>query len=111
MLKKRVGKQIVKNDYLLKANLLRRGMRTRHSHINSLNRHFWRSVKSAAVIIVSLLLGLFAWNTSVLSETVVAEAETRDKIEQVVMSCLQHGAAFINSELHLCRPANTWVKK
>lgn len=101
----------MKNDYSLKPDLTRQGMHTKHGHINTLNKHFWGSVKSAAALVSLLLIGLFAWNTTVLSDTVVKEAEMRDNIEQVILSCLNHGGAFINGELHLCRPANTWVKK
>lgn len=85
----------------------KRGMRTHWQ----LNKEFWRSVKASAVLVATLLIGLFAWNTTVLSETVVKEAEMRDSIEQVILSCLNHGGAYLNGELHLCRPANTWVKK
>ena len=85
----------------------KRGMRTQWQ----LNKEFWRSVKASAVLVATLLIGLFAWNTSVLSETISKEAEMRDNIEQVILSCLNHGGAYLNGELHLCRPANTWVKK
>lgn len=85
----------------------KRGMRTQWQ----LNKEFWRSVKASAVLVATLLIGLFAWNTSVLSETISKEAEMRDNIEQVILSCLNHGAAYFGGELHLCRPANVWIKK
>ena len=85
----------------------RRGMRTQWQ----MNRHFWGSVKAAAALVTMLLVGLFAWNTTVLSEQIYAEYEQRNKAEEVIMSCLYHGAAYFNGEIHLCRPANTWVKK
>lgn len=86
-------------------------MRTKHTQINERNRYFWGAMKSAAIWIGILLGSLLIWNTSVLSETVQKEASMRDSIEQVILSCLNHGGAFINGELHLCKPANTWVKK
>lgn len=33
-----------------------------------------------------------------------------ERLEHVILSCLNHGGMGINGELHLCRPANTWVK-
>ena len=85
----------------------KRGMRTQWQ----LNKEFWRSVKASAVLVSMLLIGLFAWNTTVLSEQVHQEYEQRNKVEEVLLSCLQHGAAYFGGELHLCRPANVWIKK
>lgn len=92
---------------VLRPKLARRGMRTQHT----LNEHFWSSVRSAAIIIATLLGGLALWNTSVLSEVAYTAHEQQNKIEHWVISCLQHGAAYINSELHLCKPANVWIEK
>ena len=85
----------------------KRGMRTQWQ----LNKEFWRSVKASAVLVSMLLIGLFAWNTTVLSEQVHQEYEQRNKVEAVLLSCLQHGAAYFGGELQLCRPANVWIKK
>jgi hypothetical protein len=51
------------------------------------------------------------WNTTALSSSIYAEYEERNKVEQWVMSCMKHGAAYINNELHLCKPANVWIEK
>lgn len=91
----------------LRPKLLRRGMRTQYT----VNKHFWGGVRSAAIIIVTLLGGLALWNTSALSSSAYSMHEQRDKIEQVLISCLQHGAAYFNGELHLCKPANVWIEK
>ena len=85
----------------------KRGMRTQWQ----LNKEFWRSVKASAVLVSMLLIGLFAWNTTVLSEQIYTEYQQRNKAEEVIMSCLYHGAAYFGGELHLCRPANVWIKK
>lgn len=111
MHKKPVGKQIVKNNFVLNPKALKQGMRTAHEYSMTRNRYFWGSVKTALLWVGILLGSLLIWNTSVLSETVQKEATLRDNIEQVILSCLNHGGAFINGELHLCKPANTWVRK
>lgn len=82
-------------------------MRTQHT----VNKHFWGSVRSAAIIVATLLGGLSLWNTSVLSDTTHAVYRQQDKIERVVISCLQHGAAYFDNTLHLCKPVNTWIEK
>lgn len=94
-------------NYILHPKQQRQGMRTNHT----INKHFWKSVRAAAQLIVMALIGLLIWNTTALSQAIYEEYSQRDKAEQIIISCLQHGAAYFNNELHLCRPANVWIEK
>lgn len=94
-------------NYILHPKQQRQGMRTNYT----INKHFWKSVRAAAQLIVMALIGLLIWNTTALSQAIYEEYSQRDKAEQVIISCLRHGAAYFNNELHLCRPANVWIEK
>lgn len=91
----------------LHPKLLRRGMQTHFT----INKQFWASVRAAGQIIALILIALLLWNTSTLSASVYEEYKQRNEAEQVIISCLRHGAAYFNNELHLCRPANVWIEK
>jgi hypothetical protein len=84
-----------------------RGMRTRYG----LKRQILKNVSAGLAIAFFLLLGITLKNTEIISSVAASEARSRVKIEEVFVSCMNHGAAFINEELYLCRPVNTGVKK
>jgi hypothetical protein len=84
-----------------------RGMRTKWAF----KRQILKNVSAGLAIAFFLLLGITLKNTEIISSVAASEARSRAKIEEVFVSCMNNGAAFINDELHLCRPVNTWVKK
>lgn len=88
-----------------------RGMKTGHTAKQEWFALFWKSAKAGAALIAALLISLLIWNTNALSEQIYDEYSQRDKAEQLIISCLRHGAAYFNNELHLCRPANVWIEK
>lgn len=88
-----------------------RGMKTGHTAKQEWFGLFWKSAKAGAALVAALLISLLIWNTNALSEQIHEEYSQRDKAEQIIISCLRHGAAYFNNELHLCRPANVWIEK
>lgn len=87
-------------------SLFDRGLRTNHDQ----NKRFIQTVKDGLTLILILFLLLFviSWNQERdLADKRLAE---REHYERVIISRLEHGGAFINGELHLCRPANTGIK-
>lgn len=94
-------------NYILHPKQRRRGMRTKHT----INSQFWASARVAGRLVALALVALILWNTSALSEQLHEEYKQRNDAEQLIMSCLRHGAAYFNNELHLCKPANVWIEK
>ncbi len=84
-----------------------RGMRTRYGF----KRQILKNVSAGLAVAFFLVLGITIKNTEIISSVAASEAQAKSKIEEVLVSCMNHGAAFINDEMHLCRPVNTWVKK
>jgi hypothetical protein len=82
-------------------------MRTRWAF----KRQILKNTSAAVAIAFVLVLGVTIKNTEIISSVAASEAKARMKIEEVFISCLNHGAAYINNELHLCRPANVWIEK
>ena len=65
-------------------------------------------VVAVVVLCVLAILGLIHdWSEE--KEQHQNTIKKMNNVEQVILSCLNHGGMGINGELHLCRPANTWV--
>ena len=95
----------------LKRILLARGMRTRHSLVADLKDGAAKSAVALAVGAATFSASMFGLAAADAAEVARTEMSTTEKVEKFVTSCLNHGAAYINGELHLCKPANVWIKR
>lgn len=82
------------------------GMRTKQAFHRDIRRMSWE-----AMILVFLLVGLFFVIKSFDADQELGMwIKKVEHHENIWLSCLNNGAVSINNELHLCRPANTWIK-
>ena len=65
------------------------------------------------LLLLALVVGALAWAERISAEEdrAYAQVDRIRHLEEVIISCLNAKAIYIDDSLHLCNFANVWIKK
>lgn len=68
-------------------------------------------IRLAFILFVIVMILVWAEELSAKEDHTFAQADRIRQLEEIIISCLNHKAIYIDDSLHLCNFANVWIKK
>lgn len=77
----------------------------------ALGEFLLNTIKIGIILFVIVLVLAWAEELSAKEDHAFAQADRIRHLEEVLLSCLNAKAIYIDDSLHLCNLANVWIKK